>query len=185
MKRIAVIAAAIAMFASTAAIALADEAAESPGDEPESSEERVLNEAQMRKVNVLADYWLSGEEAPDDPTEGEETEFGAGDETSAEPTIEDEIEALRTGEIVVGWGAMFKLMQLARLYYPDMSLTKVASMIKGEDEGWAFGRRFNKPALDADGEELKSDDASPKNFGQLKKQYREENGNRDKKPKRP
>jgi hypothetical protein len=183
MKRIAVIAAAIAMFASTAAIALADEAAESPGDEPESSEERVLNEAQMRKVNVLADYWLSGEEAPDDPTEGEETEFGAGDETSAEPTIEDEIEALRTGEIVVGWGAMFKLMQLAKLYEPAMSFTEVAEIIRQADEGWAFGRRFKE--LESGREELESDDGSPKNFGQLKKQYREENGNRHKKPKRP
>jgi hypothetical protein len=182
MKRIAVIAAAIAMFASTAAIALADEAAESPGDEPESSEERVLNETQMWKVNILADYWLSGEEAVDVASDGEEAESAL----SIEEKIRAEIEALRTGEIVVGWGAMFKLMQLAKLYEPAMSFTEVAEMIRDSDEGWAFGRRFKKLAEEREDEaELESDDDSPKNFGQLKKQYREENGTRDKKPKRP
>jgi hypothetical protein len=179
MKRIAVIAAAIAMFASTAAIALADEATESPGDEPESSEERVLNETQMWKVNILADYWLSGEEAVDVASDGEEAESAL----SIEEEIRAEIEALRTGEIVVGWGAMFKLMQLAKLYEPAMSFTEVAEIIRQADEGWAFGRRFKE--LESGREELESDDGSPKNFGQLKKQYREENGNRHKKPKRP
>jgi hypothetical protein len=183
MKRIAVIAAAIAMFASTAAIALADEAAESPGDEPESSGERVLNETQMWKVNVLADYWLSGHEDGDDPEEGDPAETSDGESAVEEVSIEDEIEALRTGEIVVGWGAMFKLMQLARLYYPDKSLTEVVLMIKGEDEGWAFGRRFKE--LGGDSQELEGDHDSAKNFGQLKKQYSEADGIRGKKPKKP
>jgi hypothetical protein len=59
-------------------------------------------------------------------------------------------------------------------------------MIRDSDEGWAFGRRFKKLAEEREDEaELESDDDSPKNFGQLKKQYREENGTRDKKPKRP
>jgi hypothetical protein len=175
------------MFASTAAIALADEAAESPGDEPESSEERVLNETQMWKVNVLADYWLSGEEAADDSSESAETESRDGDEAGTELSIKDgikaEIEALRTGEIVVGWGAMFKLMQLARLYDSDKSFTDLAEMIKEADEGWAFGRRFK--GLGDDEAELASAEGSAKNFGQLQKQYREANGTRGKKPKKP
>jgi len=182
MKRIAVVAAAVAMFASTAAIALADEATESPGDEPESNEERVLNETQMWKVNVLANYWLSGEEAVDVASDVEEAESAV----SIEEEIKAEIEALRTGEIVVGWGAMFKLMQLARLHDPEMSLTEVAEMIRDADEGWAFGRRFKELAEEGEDEaELVRPEDSAKNFGQLQKQYREANGTRGKKPKKP
>jgi len=180
MKRIAVIAAAVAMFASTAAIALADEATESPGDEPESNEERVLNETQMWKVNVLANYWLSGEEAVDVASDVEEAESAV----SIEEEIKAEIEALRTGEIVVGWGAMFKLMQLARA--SDKSFTEIAEMIRDADEGWAFGRRFKELAEEGEDEaELVRPEDSAKNFGQLQKQYREANGTRGKKPKKP
>jgi hypothetical protein len=172
------------MFASTAAIALADEAAESPGDEPESSEERVLNETQMWKVNVLADYWLSGEDGTDDSADGVGTDSPDGGEAGGEPSIEDEIAALRTGEIVVGWGAMFKLMQLARAY--DKSFTEVAEMIRDADEGWAFGRRFKKLPEDGEDEtELVRPEDSARNFGQLQKQYREADGTRGKKPKKP
>lgn len=173
MKRIAVIAAAIAMFASTAAIALADEPPESPEAETATSEERVLNESQMWKVNVLVDYWLRGEEGGDESSEG--------GTASTEPSIEEEVEALRTGEIVVGWGAMFKLMQLARAY--DKSFTEVAEMIKEADDGWAFGRRFKD--LDSKEAELARPEDSAKNFGQLQKQNREEHGTRGKKPKKP
>jgi hypothetical protein len=182
MKRIAIIAAAMAMFASTAAIALADEATESPDTDEETTEERVLSETHMWKVNILADYWLGGEEG--EPSGDEEPESAAGDEAGTEPTIEDEIEALRTGDIVVGWGAMFKLMQLAKAY--DKSLTEVAAMFRGEDEesgGWAFGRRFKE--LDRDKAELASPEGSPKNLGQLQKQARKADGTRGKKPKKP
>ena len=173
MKRIAVIAAAIAMFASTAAIALAEEPPESPEGETETSEERVLNESQMWKVNILADYWLSGEDGGDESPES--------DTASTEPSIEEEIEALRTGEVVVGWGAMFKLMQLARAY--DKSFTEVAAMIKEADKGWAFGRRFKD--LDSEEANLARPEDSAKNFGQAQKQVREEHGTRGKKPKKP
>jgi hypothetical protein len=172
------IAAAIAMFASTAAIALADEATVSPDGDEETAEERVLNETQMWKVNLLADYWLGGEEG--EPSEDEESESAAGDEAGTEPTIAEEIEALRTGETIVGWGAMFKLMQLAKAY--DISLTEAAEM-RDADEGWAFGRRFKE--LGDDEAELASPEDSPKNLGQLKKQAREADGIRGKKPKKP
>jgi hypothetical protein len=174
MKRMTILVAVAALFASTATIALAGDADEGVESEPESSEARELNVAQMQKVNLLADYWLRGEKTTDESPEA--------DEAVSEPSIEDEIEALRTGELVVGWGAMFKLMQLARAYH--MSLTEVVSMIKEEESGgWAFGRRFK--ALTDDEAKVAHPDDAPKNLGQLKKQDREENGTRHKGPKKP
>jgi hypothetical protein len=182
MKRMTILVAVAALFASTAAIALAGDADEGVESEPETSEARELNVAQMQKVNILADYWLSGHEDGDDPEEGDPAETSDGEPAEDEMSIENEIEALRTGEIVVGWGAMFKLMQLARAY--DMSLTEIVSMIKEEESGgWAFGRRFK--ALTDDEAKLAHPDDAPKNLGQLKKQDREENGTRHKGPKKP
>lgn len=174
MKRLTILIATVALFASMATIAFADDATEG---ESETETERELNEAQMWKVNLLADYWMSGEEIDESSESGVTEGEGAEEEVS----IEDEIEALRTGETVVGWGAMFKLMQLARAY--ETSLTEVVSMVKDADEGWAFGRRFKE--LDEDQENLARPEGHAKNLGQLKKQYREENGTHAKKPKKP
>jgi hypothetical protein len=183
MKRMTILVAVAALFASTATIALAGDADEGVESEPETSEARELNVAQMQKVNILADYWLSGHEDGDDPEEGDPAETSDGEPAEDEMSIEDEIEALRTGEIVVGWGAMFKLMQLARLHDPEMSLTDYVRMIKDADEGWAFGRRFKEYSEDET--KLARPDDAPKNLGQLKKQDREENGTRHKGPKKP
>jgi hypothetical protein len=173
MKRMTILVAVAALFVSTATIALAGDAEDGAESVPEASEVRELNETQMWKVILLADYWLSGSEAEEDSTEGTAAEPG--------PTIEDEIVALRTGEIVVGWGAMFKLMQLAKAH--DSTLSALVEQIKDSDEGWAFGRRFKKPD---DGEsELARSEGSAKNFGQLKKLDRVKNGTHTKKPKKP
>jgi len=80
MRRIAIIAIAAALFASTAAIALADDT----DADPEASETSVFSEAQLWKAKLLAGYDL------DDGAELAE------------------IEGLRTGEPAVGWGAIFK-----------------------------------------------------------------------------
>jgi hypothetical protein len=175
MNRMTILVAVAALFASTATIALAGDADEGVESEPETSEARELNVAQMQKVNLLADYWLRGEKTTDESPEA--------DEAVSEPSIEDEIEALRTGDIVVGWGAMFKLMQLARAYGDEMTLTDVVSHIRAADEGWAFGRRFKE--LSPEQADLARPEGSPKNLGQLKKQDREKDGTRHKGPKKP
>jgi hypothetical protein len=174
MKRMTILVAVAALFVSTATIALAGDAEDGAESVPEASEVRELNETQMWKVILLADYWLSGSEAEEDSTEGTAAEPG--------PTIEDEIVALRTGEIVVGWGAMFKLMQLAKAH-PATTLSALVEQIKDADEGWAFGRRFKE--LDDGQSELARPEGSAKNFGQLKKLDRVENGTHTKKPKKP
>ena len=56
MKRLTILVATVALFASMATIAFADDATEG---ESETETERELNEAQMWKVNLLADYWIN------------------------------------------------------------------------------------------------------------------------------
>jgi hypothetical protein len=160
MKRIALVAVAAALFASTAAIAFADDT-ETETDIDETSETRELNETQQWKAKMIAGYmddvlaeWLEPEPLP---------------------SSLDQVTELRTGDTVVGWGAMFKLIQLAEL--GGQSLTDLLAEIDADDEGWAFGRRFKE--LKDDGAE--SDDDAPKNLGQLKKQDKAKKTNNGKK----
>jgi hypothetical protein len=161
MKRIAIIAIAAALFASTTAIAFADD----PEVEAETGETRELNESQLLKARLLADYFA-------DYIVGD----GAIGDTTDEGAAVDEISALRSGDTVVGWGAMFKLLQLAKAN--EMTLDELLMDI-GPDEGWAFGRRFKELGED---DPRKIADDTPKNLGQLKKQEREPKGNQGKKP---
>jgi hypothetical protein len=173
MKRIAILAATVALFASTAAVAFADDDAGEEEAEPETTELADHTEdpfeEQLWQVQLLARY-----KAGDDADEGE---------TAA---AEEEIALLRTGEDKTGWGAIFKLIQLHKLYelnYPEDGSTPMtlAEMVaEYGDEGWAFGKRFRE----YDSEDRESLDP-PKNLGQLKKQDREENGTHGKKPKKP
>ena len=147
LKRMAVVAVAASLFASAAAIALAEE----HGAGTSTDETRAPSDAQVRKAQLLADYMI-------------------GDAT----TPLDEIIALRTGDTIVGWGAMFKLVQLAKA--PDTPL--LADLLAEFDEdGWAFGRRF-KALSDPPWELL---DDAPRNLGQLMKQQRASTENRSKK----
>ena len=161
MKRITIIAVAAALLASTAAIAFSDDA--DTGADIASSETRALNEAQARKAlllaNYFADYLAGGPEA--------------GDTVEPDAAV-DEITTLRTGDTVIGWGAMFKLLQLAEA--DNVLLSELLTDIEGDEGGWAFGRRFKELELD------KKDKDTPKNLGQLKKQDREPKGNQGKKP---
>jgi hypothetical protein len=148
MRRIAPIALAAALFTSTAAVAFADDA-ETETEPEESSETRELNDTQLWKAMMIADYmdevlvdWLEPEP----------------------PSSLDQVTELRTGDTVVGWGAMFKLIQLAEL--GEQSLADLLAEIDSDDDGWAFGRRFKE--LKDNGAEF--DDDAPKNLGQLKKQ---------------
>jgi opacity protein-like surface antigen len=153
MRRIAVIAVAAALFATTGAVAVAAETESDPG----TSEAGVLSEAQLWGTSLLAGYFVDRFE----------------NEDAAVTAITD----LRTGDMVIGWGAMFKLFQLAEL--EDLSLAALLGDIEGDGRGWAFGYRFKEFAGD---HPYEASDDTPKNFGQLKKQGRASQGNQGKKP---
>jgi hypothetical protein len=157
----AIIAIAAALFASTTAIAFADD----PEVEAETGETRELNESQLLKARLLADYFA-------DYIVGD----GAIGDTTDEGAAVEEISELRSGDTVVGWGAMFKLLQLAKA--KDVTLSQLLTEIAGDDRGWAFGHRFKELGED---DPRKIADDTPKNLGQLKKQEREPKGNQGKK----
>jgi len=164
MKRLALVAIAVTLFASTAAIAVADDT-EVEGD---TGETRELNEVQLRKAELLADDF-------GDYVVGE----GEVGDTVGEDAAVAELTELRTGDKVIGWGAMFKLLQLAKA--EGSSLAALLADIDTDEDGWAFGRRFKELG---DDDPRKLSDDTPKNLGQLKKQERESNGkgNQGKKP---
>jgi hypothetical protein len=186
LKRIAILLAAVAMFASTATIALADHEVGSDGA-TEDTEEREINETQQAKAELLAKFLVYDYSEDGAPAEAEEPtpqEL----ETAAEElvTTTEAIAALRTGETVVGWGAIFKLIQLYKLLPiegEDGYAGQTFDMMVKElgDEGWAFGKRFKEYRDDL----RKSTDGAPKNFGQLKKQDRAEKSNKGKKSAKP
>ena len=149
MRRLVIIAATVALIASSAAFAIADD----------SDVDSEHSDAQVRKAELLADYMLSDD--------GDEEATKAATEEATEEAV-DEIIALRTGDPAIGWGAMFKLIQLAKAT-DNMTLAELLGSIDGD--GWAFGRRFR--GLQAD----QLDDAA-KNLGQLKKQAREADSNK-------
>ncbi|MEN8041097.1 MAG: hypothetical protein ABFR95_06295 [Actinomycetota bacterium] len=154
MKRLAILAIAATLFASTAAIAFADDT----DVEADSSETQELNDTQLLKAQLLADYLV-----------GDDAEEGA-----AETAVE-ELVLLRTEEPVVGWGAMFKLLQLAKAY--DIPLADLLAEYD-EDDGWGFGKKF-KDLGDEENDRL---EGTAKNLGQLKKQQREPKTNNGNKP---
>lgn len=156
MKRFAVIAAAVALFATSATLALADDSdVDADASEMEAMEARELNDAQMLKAWLLAEFLVG-----DDAEEGDEP--GAeGDELDPTEAALEAIIELRTGETVAGWGAIFKLVQLANA--TDTTLEDLLADVEADGGGWAFGKRFKEledGAIDGD---------APKNLGQLKK----------------
>lgn len=166
MKRIAILTATVALFASTATIALADDDAAEDAVEPDAAELVVHTEdpfeEQLWQVQLLARYRV-----------GDEAEEPALTEAA------QEIAELRTGEDKTGWGAIFKLLELEKL--GTMTLEEL--LLDIGDDGWGFGWRLKEARENAT--ELDESSDSPKNLGQLKKQDREENGTHGKKPKKP
>jgi hypothetical protein len=174
MKRIAILAATVALFASTAAVAFADD--DAGGEEAESETTKIVDhtedpfEEQLWQVQLLARYKAGDEAYETDPE-----------------AAEDEIALLRTGDDKTGWGAIFKLIQLYKLHElqalndGSTPMTFDEMVAQYGEEGWGFGKRFK----DYEGEDGVSLEDGPKNLGQLKKQDREENGTHGKKPKKP
>jgi len=149
MKRIALIAIAVTLFASTATIAVADDT----DVDADAGETRELSDAQLLKAKLLADYRVEDDS----------------DDAAVEEAVL-EITALRTGETVIGWGAMFKLLQLEKA--TDMTLAELVEAKQTSGFGWMF-REYGVDKKDGD---------TPKNLGQLKKQNRGPKGSQGKKP---
>lgn len=151
MKRwiVALLAAVLAM--SMGAVALADDDVETAAEDTAE-----LNEVLLWRSENLAAYFAPRFAAEDAEPEDVETET----EELAEQIIE-----YRTGDDRIGWGAMYKLMLLAEYHGED--LTEVADGLR-EEGGWGFGKAMKDLREDSDYE---SD--TPKNFGQWKKQQRQ------------
>jgi len=111
MRRIFVIGMTTALITATSAIALADD--EAPEAEHEDTEEVVeLSEAQMRKAELIADYF-AGDEATDEDSAAQ-------------------LEKVLDLRSQTGWGAVYKLMLLAQ----------AGVDIDAIEGGWAFGKHF-------------------------------------------
>jgi opacity protein-like surface antigen len=159
MKRMLVVALAAILVATVAGAALADD--ESPESE-DTDTTAVLSDAQMWKARMIADYFV------DEPSEEVDEEATA----AAIDGLTDEIVGARTGQPSVGWGALYKVMQLwVATGDEDQTLTDFVTAMQDEG-GWAFGKRFK--ALDEE-QRTKLDDADlPKNLGQANKQAKAE-----------
>lgn len=157
MKRIAVIAVAAALFATTGAVAIAAETETDAG----TSHTRVLTEAQLWQRDLLAGLFV-GRFVHDVPAAAAITDLRTGDTTGTP----------------IGWGAIFKLLQLAEA--AEGNLSGLLEDVAGDQRGWAFGKRFKD--LGWDPSISSGDDDPPKNFGQLMKQDRGQRGNQGQNP---
>ena len=111
MRRIFVIGMTTALITTTSAVALADDEG-SEAEHEDTAEVVELSDAQMRKAELIADYF-AGEE----PT----------DEDSAA-----QLEKVLELRSQTGWGAVYKLMLLSQA---GVDIDEI-------EGGWAFGKRF-------------------------------------------
>ena len=142
------------------AVAFADD--ETPNPKDDTSTESVdhgaeLADKQIQRAHLLVEFFAPRLTGGEDVAEGAEP----GDGDAAADALYDKIVALRTGDPVVGWGALYKLMSLAE--YRGESLTDLVAGF--ESEGWSFGQSLK---------ETRGDDGdTPRNLGQFKKEQRE------------
>jgi hypothetical protein len=155
MKRIVMVLMATVLLGAAAGAAMAgDDALEAPQTE-DTSTSTSLSDAQTWKAEVIADSFVA-----DDAEEGEAQ------------ALTEEIVAARTGEPSVGWGALYKVMQLWVATGEDgEDLTTFMSNLRDEG-GWAFGKRFKE--LEPDQQEKLDAADLPKNLGQAQKQAKAE-----------
>lgn len=153
MRRLFIVALATTLLGSTMGIAFAEDEV----IDGEDTEIAVMSETQLWKARMIADYFIP-EDAEDPDGDAE--------------ALTDEVVEARTGEPSVGWGALYKVMQLwVATGEEDETLTDFITKLEGEG-GWAFGKRFK--ALDDD-QRTKLDEADlPKNLGQAQKQAKAE-----------
>ena len=164
MRRWPVLAVSMLLVGSMSAMASADDTTDGDDHAAEFTEE--LNDKQMQRAHLLSAYFaprLSGYgEGPAD----EESEETVGEDAAVEALYEEYID-FRSGDDVVGWGALYKLTMLAE--YRDRPLADVVAEF--EADGWAFGQALKEMRED---DEWQSESNTPRNLGQFKKEHRAE-----------
>ena len=163
MRRWFVLTVVVLLVGSMSAVAFADD--ETPDDD--TSTESVdhgaeLADKQIQRAHLLAEFFAPRLPGDDEAAEGAEPD----DDDAAPEALYEEIVALRTGDTVVGWGALYKLMSLAE--YHDQSLEELVGDFEGD--GWSFGQALKE--MRDDGEWQDASD-TPRNLGQFKKEQRE------------
>ena len=174
MRRWLVLVLSMLLVGSVSAAAFADETTDGDDHAVEFTDE--LNDKQMQRAHMLATYFaprLSG--GDEGPADGE-PEGTVGEAAAVEALYEEFID-LRSGDDVVGWGALYKLTMLAE--YRDQPLADVIAEF--EADGGAFGQALKKMRED---DEWQFENDTPRNLGQFKKEQRAEQAEPKKKDKK-
>ncbi|GMQ98153.1 MAG: hypothetical protein BMS9Abin17_0659 [Acidimicrobiia bacterium] len=184
MKRVTILTTVLLFILSFSAIAFAGDEADDSGDDSASTEVELAT-AQLRKAQVIADYFApfyvpTGEESTEGTalcTEAENVDACEADLIAAATgDLTETIVMLRTGEPSIGWGALYKLMQIAAAR--DMTVGELLEEIgQDEDGGYDFGFGQLRKTLSPD--EMDTLNETPRNLGQLKKQAREADGDQN------
>jgi len=187
MKRVAIFATVLLLILSLTAIAFAGDTSDAT-DEDSASTEVELATAQLRKAQVIADYFApfyvpTGEASDEFPeitgpcTETDDVDAcEAGLLATATGDLTETIVMLRVAEPSIGWGAMYKLMQIASAQ--EMTIDELLAEIgTNEDGDYDFGFGQLRKELSSDEIDILSE--TPKNLGQLKKLAREADGERN------
>jgi hypothetical protein len=163
MRRWFVLTIAVLLVGSMSAVAFADDEAPEDDTSTESTDRGAeLADKQIQRAHLLAEFFAPRLSGGDEAVEGAEPADG----DTAAVALYDEIVALRTGDTVVGWGALYKLMSLAE--YSGQSVDDLVAEFEGE--GWSFGQSLKEMR---DDDEWQSDNDTPRNLGQFKKEQRE------------
>ena len=164
MRRWLVLTVSLLLVGSMGAVAFADDEAPDGGESAGSSGE--LADKQMQRAQMLADFFAPRLPGDVDIADGSEPDQSADDDPAVE-ALAGEIVDLRAGDDVVGWGALYKLLLLAE--YREQTLTDVIAGFEGD--GWAFGQSLKEMRED---DEWQSENDTPRNLGQFKKEQRAE-----------
>ena len=164
MRRWLVLTVSLLLVGSMSAVAFADDEAPDSDESVESSGE--LADKQMQRAQSLAEFFAPRLSGDGEVVEGGEPEEAA-DEDPAVDALTEVIVDFRTGEEIVGWGALYKLLLLAE--YRDQTLTDTVAEFEGD--GWAFGQYLKEMRED---DEWQSETDTPRNLGQFKKEQRTE-----------
>ena len=164
MRRWLVLTMSLLLVGSMSAVAFADDEAPDGDESGETSGE--LADKQMQRAQSLAEFFAPRLSDGVGVVDGGEPEEAA-DEDPAVDALTEVIVDFRTGEEIVGWGALYKLLLLAE--YRDQTLTDTVADFEGD--GWAFGQYLKEMRED---DEWKSETDTPRNLGQFKKEQRTE-----------
>ncbi len=184
MKRVPIFTTVLLLILSLTAIAFAGDETDDTGDDSASTEVELAT-AQLRKAQVIADYfspfYVATGEVSDEIPEGTDpcTETEDVDTCEAEllatatGDLTETIVMLRAAEPSIGWGAMYKLMQIASA--KGMTIDELLAEIGTDEDGdYDFGFGQLRKELSSDEIDILSE--TPKNLGQLKKLARETDG---------